>query len=55
MFHDLATGQERPVSPFAGNLPPVGLSHFSASPDEKKLYVVRADPVFSNIESTNLN
>jgi hypothetical protein len=41
------------MAQFSGILPPVGLSQFSISPDEKTLFVVRADPVSANIESIN--
>jgi Tol biopolymer transport system component/DNA-binding winged helix-turn-helix (wHTH) protein len=52
-FHDFATGEEKSMAQFSGILPPVGLSQFSISPDEKTLFVVRADPVSANIESIN--
>ena len=55
VFHDLTTDHEKTVASFAGNLPPVGLSKLSISPDEKTIYVVRADPVSSDIKSTHLN
>jgi Tol biopolymer transport system component/DNA-binding winged helix-turn-helix (wHTH) protein len=54
-FHDFATNGEKSIAQFSGNLPPVGLSQFSISPDEKILYVVRADPVSANIESANID
>ena len=53
-FHDFATGKETSRTKFKGNLPPVGLSQFSISPDEKILFVVRADPVSANIQSAYL-
>ncbi|MBB5066646.1 winged helix-turn-helix domain-containing protein [Granulicella mallensis] len=53
-FHDLASGKETVVAEFNGNLPPVGLSGFSLSPDERQLLVVLADPVSANIQATDL-
>jgi hypothetical protein len=53
-FHDLASGRETVVAEFNGNLPPVGLSGFSLSPDERQLLVVLADPVSANIRATEL-
>ncbi len=49
-FHDFATGKERDIAEFIGVLPPVGMSEFSISPDERRLLVVRAEPVFANIQ-----
>jgi Tol biopolymer transport system component/DNA-binding winged helix-turn-helix (wHTH) protein len=54
-FHDFATGGEKSIAQFSGNLPPVGLSQFSISPDEKTLFVVRADPVSANVESAHID
>jgi hypothetical protein len=51
---DYVTGKETAVTKFNGSLPPVGMSQFSISPDERFLFVVRADPVFSNIQSVDL-
>ncbi len=53
-LHEFATGKETAVTKFNGNLPPVGLSQFSISPDERTLFVVRADPVSANIQSADL-
>ncbi len=53
-LHEFATGKETAVTKFNGNLPPVGLSQFSISPDEQTLFVVRADPVSANIQSADL-
>jgi hypothetical protein len=54
-FHDFATGKETTVTDFNGDLPPVGLSGFFISPDERTLFVVRADPVAANIQAINLS
>jgi Tol biopolymer transport system component/DNA-binding winged helix-turn-helix (wHTH) protein len=53
-FHDFATGKETMIADFNGELPPVGLSGFSISPDERTLFLVRADPISANIQATNL-
>jgi Tol biopolymer transport system component/DNA-binding winged helix-turn-helix (wHTH) protein len=53
-FHEFATGRESVVTRFKGSLPPVGLSQFSISPDERTLFVVRADPVSADIQSAYL-
>jgi hypothetical protein len=53
-FHDFATGKETTIADFNGELPPVGLSGFSISPDERTLFLVRADPISANIQATNL-
>ena len=47
--------QRTAITKFKGDLPPVGLSQFTISPDEKTLFVVRADPVSANIESAYLS
>lgn len=49
-FHDFATGKERDIAEFIGDLPPVGMSGFTVSPDERYLMVVRAEPVSANIQ-----
>ena len=54
-FYDTVTHKERTIAGFDGNLPSVGLSGFSVSPDERSLLVVRAEPVFSNIQSVTLS
>jgi hypothetical protein len=38
-FHDFATGKETTISDFNGDLPPVDLSGFSISPNERTLFV----------------
>jgi Tol biopolymer transport system component/DNA-binding winged helix-turn-helix (wHTH) protein len=53
-FHSFATGKETTLAEVSGVLPPVGLSGFSISPDERTLFVVRADPVSANIQATSL-
>jgi Tol biopolymer transport system component/DNA-binding winged helix-turn-helix (wHTH) protein len=53
-FHSFATGKETTLTEISGDLPPVGLSGFSISPDERTLFVVCADPVSANIQATNL-
>jgi Tol biopolymer transport system component len=53
-FHSFATGEETTLAEVSGALPPVGLSGFSISPDERTLFVVRADPVSANIQATSL-
>jgi Tol biopolymer transport system component/DNA-binding winged helix-turn-helix (wHTH) protein len=54
-FHSFATGKETILAQVSGDLPPVGLSGFSVSPDERTLYLVRADQVSTNIQATNLS
>jgi hypothetical protein len=54
-FHSFATGNETTLAGVSGDLPPVGLSGFSVSPDERTLFLVRADPVSANIQATNLS
>jgi Tol biopolymer transport system component/DNA-binding winged helix-turn-helix (wHTH) protein len=54
-FHSFATGKETTLTEEGGGLPPVGLSGFSVSPDERTLFLVRADPVSTNIQATNLS
>jgi Tol biopolymer transport system component/DNA-binding winged helix-turn-helix (wHTH) protein len=54
-FHSFATGEETTLAEVRGGLPPVGLSGFSVSPDERTLFLVRADPVSTNIQATNLS
>jgi hypothetical protein len=53
-FHSFATGEETTLAEVSGALPPVGLSGFSISLDERTLFVVRADPVSANIQATSL-
>ena len=53
-FHDFATGKETPIADFNGDLPPVGLSGFFISPDERTLFAVRADPVPATIQAIEL-
>ena len=53
-FHEFATGRETTVTRFKGGLPPVGLSQFAISPDERTLFMVRADPVSADIQSAYL-
>lgn len=53
-FHSFATGKETTLTEIIGALPPVGLSGFSISPDERTLFVVRADRVSANIQATSL-
>jgi Tol biopolymer transport system component/DNA-binding winged helix-turn-helix (wHTH) protein len=53
-FHEFATGRESVVTKFKGSLPPVGLSQFSISPDERTLFVVRVNPVSADIQSAYL-
>jgi Tol biopolymer transport system component/DNA-binding winged helix-turn-helix (wHTH) protein len=53
-FHEFATGKETAVTKFKGGLPPVGLSQFAISPDERTLFLVRADPVSAGIQSAYL-
>jgi hypothetical protein len=54
-FHSFATGKETILAEISGGLPPVGLSGFSVSPDEGTLFLVRADPVSTNIQATSLS
>ena len=54
IFHDFTTGKQQRISDFIGELPPVGMSEFSLSPDEHRLLVVRADPAFAQIQTTTL-
>jgi Tol biopolymer transport system component/DNA-binding winged helix-turn-helix (wHTH) protein len=49
-FHSFSTGQDREIAPFNGDLPPFSMSAFSVSPDGKRLLVVRADPVFADLQ-----
>jgi Tol biopolymer transport system component len=53
-FHSFATGKETTVAEVNWGLPPVGLSGFALSPDERTLFLVRADPVSANIQATSL-
>ena len=53
-LHEFATGRETVVAKFEGHPPPVGLSQFSIAPDERTLFVVRADPVSADIQSAYL-
>lgn len=51
-FFNLATGGEEHIAEFPGDLPPVEMSAFAISPDGKRLWAVRADPMPSQIETT---
>jgi Tol biopolymer transport system component len=53
-FFDLATDKDEYIADFPGNLPQVEMSGFGISPDGKHLWVVRADPMPSDIETTML-
>jgi Tol biopolymer transport system component/DNA-binding winged helix-turn-helix (wHTH) protein len=53
-LHEFAKGREIAVAKFKGSPPPVGLSQFAISPDERTLFVVRADPVSADIQSAYL-
>jgi Tol biopolymer transport system component len=53
-LHDLTTQNEITVAEFAGSLPPVGLSGFAISPDERTLFVVRGDPISANIQAIDV-
>lgn len=53
-FFSFATNREEHAAYFPGNLPQVEMSGFAVSPDGKDLWVVRADPMPSDIEITML-
>ncbi len=53
-LHDFATRKEITVAGFRGILPPVGFSAFAISPDERTLFVVRGDPISTNIQAIDL-
>jgi Tol biopolymer transport system component len=53
-FHDLATGKDRFVSEFLGDMPPVGDSGFAASPTGDRLMIVRGEPIACNIQITSV-
>lgn len=48
-FFDFATHSEKHIADFSGDLPQVGMSGMGISPDGKRLWVVRAEPVSSNV------
>lgn len=51
-FHSFATDKDREITDFNGDLPPFSRSGFSIAPDGSRLLVVRADPVFANLQIT---
>lgn len=51
-FLDFSTGKEEHIADFPGDLPQVGMSGFGISPDGKRLWVVGAEPMPSNVETT---
>ncbi len=51
-FFNFATNAEAHIADFPGYLPQVEMSGFGISPDGKKLWAVRADPMPSDIEIT---
>jgi len=51
-FFDFATHTEEHIGDFPGGLPQVEMSGFGTSPDGKRLLVVRADPMPSDVETT---
>ena len=53
-FHSFATGKETTIAEVNWALPPVGLSGFSLSPDERTLFLIRADPVSANVQAASL-
>ena len=52
-FFDFSSDREEHVDDFPGNLPQIEMSGFAVSPDGKRLWVVRADPMPSDIEITS--
>ena len=53
-FFDFATNKDEHIADFLGNLPQLEMSGFGISPDGKHLWVVRADAMPSDIETTVL-
>lgn len=51
-FLDFATGREEHIVDFGGELPPTEMSGFGVSHDGKRLWVVRADPMPSDVKTT---
>ena len=51
-FFNFATGREEHIADFAGDLPQIEMSGFGISPDGKRLWVVRAVPMPSDVETT---
>jgi Tol biopolymer transport system component/DNA-binding winged helix-turn-helix (wHTH) protein len=51
-FLDFATHTEKHIADFPGELPQVEMSGFGISPDGKRLWAVRADPMPSDMETT---
>ena len=54
MFFDFAANKDEYIADFPGNLPQLEMSGFGISPDGKHLWVVRADPMPSDIRNTML-
>jgi Tol biopolymer transport system component len=52
MFFNFATGKEEHIADFPGDLPQVEMSGLGISPDGKRLWVVRADAVPADIETS---
>lgn len=53
-FLNFATGREEHIADFAGDLPQIEMSGWGISPDAKRLWVVRAVPMPSDIKTTML-
>jgi Tol biopolymer transport system component/DNA-binding winged helix-turn-helix (wHTH) protein len=51
-FFNFADGREEHIADFPADLPQVEMSGFGISPDGKRLWVVRADPMPSDMETT---
>ncbi|WP_321475243.1 winged helix-turn-helix domain-containing protein [uncultured Paludibaculum sp.] len=49
LFHPLNGGPDREITRFPGQLPPIGTSTWSLSPDERYLYCVRVDVSHSDL------
>ncbi|MGC4050667.1 MAG: hypothetical protein QM757_14930 [Paludibaculum sp.] len=49
LFHPLNGGPDKEISRFPGQLPPIGTSSWSLSPDERYLYCVRVDVSHSDL------
>lgn len=48
-FHPFSGGSDREIARFPGQLPPIGTSSWSLSPDERYLYCVRVDVSHSDL------
>lgn len=54
-FFDFATHRDRTISAFPGDLPPVGYSGFTLSPDGHTLLVVRGTPAGGGISAAKIS